>query len=328
VTAGPELTPRIEDSFELSDGRKIGYAEYGAPNGRGVFWFHGTPGARRQMPPAIASLAQERDVRLVTLERPGVGTSTRFAYRNVREWSHDVEEIADGLGFDRFGLIALSGGGPYLLGCAYELPERVAAGVVLGGVAPSRGPEAVPGGLVGMLTRVGPLLDFSKFPLGLTAWTLIRVLEPIKSPAFDLYARLSPPGDRELLRRPGFKAMFLDDLMRGTRRQCHAVVCDAVLFTREWGFPVSHIKVPIAFWHGDKDNIVPLSHARHVASLVPRSSLRVRSGESHMGAMDAPEEILDTLLALWDAPPARVDSAPGEVARRAIGRADFGSAGA
>lgn len=328
MTDGTDLTPRIEGSFELADGRQIGYAEYGAPNGRGVFWFHGTPGARRQMPPAIRSLAEQRNVRLVTLERPGVGTSTRFVYRNVREWSHDVEEIADGLGFERFGLIALSGGGPYLLGCAYELPERVAAGVVLGGVAPSRGPEAVPGGVIGLLTHIAPVLDLYKLPLGITAWGLIRALKPIKSPAFDLYARFSPPGDRELLGRPGFKAMFLDDLLRGTRRQCHAVVLDAVLFTREWGFQVSHIKVPIAFWHGDKDHIVPLAHARHVASLVPMSSLRVRSGESHMGAMDAAEEILDTLLALWDTPPERVDLAPGEIARRTIGRADFGSAGA
>jgi pimeloyl-ACP methyl ester carboxylesterase len=323
VSTGPDLSPRIEGSFELADGRQIGYAEYGAPNGRGVFWFHGTPGARRQVPPALRSLAAARNVRLVTLERPGVGTSTRFAYRNVREWSHDVEEIADGLGFDRFGVIALSGGGPYLLACAYELPERMAAGVVLGGVAPSRGPEAINGGIIGALTHIAPVIDIAKLPLGLTAWALLRGLKPIKSPAFDLYTRFSPPGDRELLSKPGFKAMFLDDLLRGTRRQSHAVVLDAVLFTREWGFSVSNIRVPIAFWHGDKDHIVPLSHARHVASLVPTSSLRVRSGESHMGAMDAPDEILDTLLALWDAPP---KSAPSEVAGSTVRRADFGSA--
>lgn len=29
----------------LADGRRLGYTEYGAPDGRPLFAFHGTPGA-------------------------------------------------------------------------------------------------------------------------------------------------------------------------------------------------------------------------------------------------------------------------------------------
>ena len=74
-----------------------------------------------------------------------------------------------------------------------------------------------------------------------------------------------------------------------------------VVFTRDWGFSLSDIGVPIRFWHGDADNIVPLAHAQHVAALVPDAELRVRAGESHLGALDAAEEIFGALLEFWRA---------------------------
>ena len=40
--------PRAEGQFHLSDGRRLGYAEFGDPAGPVVLWFHGTLGARRQ----------------------------------------------------------------------------------------------------------------------------------------------------------------------------------------------------------------------------------------------------------------------------------------
>src|SRR5258708_20173196 len=48
----PSPLPRLEGTVPLSDGRRLAYAEFGAPHGPLVLWFHGTPGARRQVPPA------------------------------------------------------------------------------------------------------------------------------------------------------------------------------------------------------------------------------------------------------------------------------------
>jgi pimeloyl-ACP methyl ester carboxylesterase len=76
-------------------------------------------------------------------------------------------------------------------------------------------------------------------------------------------------------------------------------VYDAVLFGKHWGFSPTDVKVPIRFWHGDADNIVPLHHARHLQTLVEGSTLSVRHGESHLGALEAGEEILDAILELW-----------------------------
>ena len=150
------LAPRLEGSIWLRHGRSIGFAEYGVPLGTPVLWFHGTPGGRHQIPPAVRLAAGQRGVRLIALERPGAGTSTRHVYSSVLGWADDVEEVTNHLGLPRFALIGLSGGGPYVLACAYRLRERVVAGAVLGGVAPARGDDAIPGGLMAVAVALSP----------------------------------------------------------------------------------------------------------------------------------------------------------------------------
>ncbi len=299
--AGGITPPRVEGTVELTPGRRLGFAEFGPARGRAVFWMHGTPGARRQIPEAARLAAEELDVRLIGIDRPGVGASTSYRYGSLLDFPPDLATIADRLGVERFAMIGLSGGGPYALATAYAMPERVAAVAVLGGVAPTQGDDAPEGGLVGFAARFASAIALFHVPLSLLLSGVILAMRPIASPGFDLYARMSPEGDREVFARPEIKAMFLDDLLGGSRRGLRAPIYDIMLFTRPWGFSVRDVQVPVRWWHGDSDNIVPLAHGQHIVPLIPDSELYVRPGESHLGGLGAAEEVLDTLLALWDA---------------------------
>jgi pimeloyl-ACP methyl ester carboxylesterase len=179
------------------------------------------------------------------------------------------------------------------------MPERVVAGAVLGGVAPSRGSDASPGAVVGFAARFAPLLSLLREPPGRGLWLAAQALRPVASQAFDLYIRTTHEGDRRVVCDPTLKEMLIDDLLRGSRWQLRAPIYDLVLFTRPWGFSVRDIVVPIRFWHGDADNIVPLSHGRHLAALVAGSELSVRAGESHLLGFGVACEALDELLARW-----------------------------
>jgi pimeloyl-ACP methyl ester carboxylesterase len=128
---------------------------------------------------------------------------------------------------------------------------------------------------------------------------LTYALRPLASEAFDLFIATMPQGDQDVMYRPEMKAMFIDDLLRAGRSQMHATVFDIVLFGRPWGFSLADIRVPIRFWHGDADHIVPLEHGRHQAALVPDSELVIRPNEGHMGSLDAADEIIATILGLW-----------------------------
>ena len=205
-------------------------------------------------------------------------------------------------------MLGLSGGGPYVLGCAAAMPGRMRTGGVLGGVAPTVGVDAAPGGIVSLAATFAPALAALRVPLSWALASFFWSTRPVAVPAIALYARLSPEGDRAVFARPEMRAMFLDDLLTGGRPGLRAPVYDVVLFGRHWGFELSEIPIPIHWWHGDADHIVPMAHGQHVVDRLPDARFYTRPGESHLGTLGAAEEILGTLLASWDrstaAPPA------------------------
>jgi pimeloyl-ACP methyl ester carboxylesterase len=292
--------PRLEGSYRLSGERQIGFAEYGRADGVPIFWFHGTPGGRRQIAPEARVVAQDLGIRLIVLERPGIGESTAHLYGHLAEWAVDVEVIADQLGIHRFACVGLSGGGPYVLACAARFPDRMVAGAVLGGVAPTRGSDAIGGGAIGIARHFVPWLQPVRVLAARSLHLGTRFLMPFRSQLFDLYMLISPAGDKRVFARPEMKQMFLDDLGRASRTRLDAPILDLLLFARHWGFSLRDLRVPIRFWHGDADNIVPLAHATHMATLVADSELRVRHGESHLGALEAANEVYTALLECWN----------------------------
>lgn len=293
--------PKLEGTIAVGDDRQIGFAEFGDPQGRAIFWLHGTPGARRQIPMEARVYAETANIRLIGIDRPGIGSSTPHQYDTVFAFTEDLRTIADTLGIDKMIVVGLSGGGPYTLACAAAMPDRVVAAGVIGGVAPTTGSDAISGGSMGTLgLRVAPLLQMAGTPIGLAATALIRLIQPVASPVVDLYGRVSPEADRRLLARPEIKAMFLDDLLNGSRKQLGAPFADIIAFARDWGFRLDEVKVPVRWWHGDLDHIVPFEHGQHVVSMLPDAQLYHLPGESHLAGLGRAEEILGTMIETWD----------------------------
>src|SRR6478752_941963 len=247
--------PKLEGTIAVGDDRRIGFAEFGDPQGRAIFWLHGTPGARRQIPMEARVYAEQAHIRLIGIDRPGIGSSTAYQYDTVSGFAADLRTIADTLGIDKMIVVGLSGGGPYTLACAATMPDRVVAAGVIGGVAPTQGGDAITGGLMGNLgTRVAPLLQVAGTPIGLLASGIIRLIKPVASP-----------------------------------------VADVVVFARDWGFRLADVKVPVRWWHGDHDHIVPFAHGQHVVSKLPDAELYHLPGESHLAGLGVAEEILTTM---------------------------------
>jgi len=292
--------PKLEGNIAVGRDRQIGFAEFGDPQGRPVFWLHGTPGARRQIPAEARAYAELNHIRLIGIDRPGIGSSTPYQYGSVGAFADDLRVIADTMGIDRMAVVGLSGGGPYTLAAAAAMPDRVLTVGVLGGVAPTVGPDAISGGLMSLGSLVAPLLEVAGLPVRLTAATLIKFIAPVAGPALEIYARISPEGDRRLLGRPEFKAMFLDDLLNGSRKQLSAPFYDIVAFARPWGFALDEVTVPVHWWHGDRDHIIPFSHGEHVVAALPDAHLYTIPGESHLAGLGCAADILRTLDEVWD----------------------------
>lgn len=122
-------------TIKLRDGRSLGYARYGNPEGRPIFHFHGWPSSRLDAQ-VFAGVAAKFGVHLIGVDRPGMGLSDFQPGRHILDWPDEVVELADALGIARFGVQGMSGGGPYASVCAHKIPDRLTACGIIAGMGP------------------------------------------------------------------------------------------------------------------------------------------------------------------------------------------------
>ena len=279
--------------MRLRDGRDLAWVEVGAPDGTPVLAFHGTPGSRLQLSFDDAAPTAS-GVRLVVPDRPGYGLSTYHRKRRLIEWADDVAQLATHLDLDRFAVVGVSGGGPHALVCGALLPDRVSAvGVVAGvGAVRERGSEAEMMPVNQLLTRAARRAGWSVIPV-FSAMSFAGRRWPDR--LVDQMTQQLPAADTEVLQRPDVRAAFRDDLARAPRTAGKAAAQDFALFTRDWGFRLEDITVPVHFWQGDADRNVPAAHAERQAAAVPGAVLHRCPGEGHLLGVPRLQEILSTV---------------------------------
>jgi len=288
--------PRVSGVVQLADGRDLAFAEFGDPGGLPVVWLHGTPGSCRQVAPAASEAASALGVRIIGVARPGAGDSTMARYRNIAAIADDIEQLVDAFGVGQFAAIGLSGGGPYTLAIGALLTDRVAGLGVLGGVAPTVGDDAPAGGVVALArTYQAPLRRLHR-PLASVVNGVLRPLIPVAGQIGDAFFRLLPEGDQRVFATPGVKEMFIGDLALSVTDGggIQGALRDAVLFGRDWGFRLGDVKVPVHWWHGDDDWIVPLAHGEWVVARLPDATFHLRPGDSHLSGYAAAGEVIET----------------------------------
>jgi pimeloyl-ACP methyl ester carboxylesterase len=316
-------------AVRLRDGRRLAFAEWGDPHGLPVIHHHGTPGSRLEHEGA-PEVYRAAGVRVITPDRPGYGLSDPLPGRTLLDWPADVAELAEALGLERFAITALSGGGVPALACAYAMPERL-TGVVL---ASCPAPMDSPGALRGMrlLNRTGVLLAATAPALFAAG---CRVLGPAvaRHPAFfyEQSSRDKPAADRRWLSVPEVRCSEVATLAEALRSGTAGYVRDVLLLSRSWGFALEDIAAPVQLWHGDADTVVPLHHARVLASSIPGATLRICPGEGHMVMWNHLAEVLEAAAGRVFRPCPSAASSPKltlEVQIHVVGRHRQAAAGA
>jgi pimeloyl-ACP methyl ester carboxylesterase len=164
------------------------------------------------------------------------------------------------------------------------------------------GDDAAHGGVVARArTYQAPLRRLHR-PLAAALNAALRPLIPVASPIADRFFGLLPEGDQRVFATPGVKDMFIGDLALSLTDGggVQAALRDAVLFGRDWGFRLSEVKVPVHWWHGDDDWIVPLAHGEWVVSRLPDARLHLRPGDSHLSGYAAAGDVIETVRSFFD----------------------------
>lgn len=283
----------LNRTITLSDGRKLGFAEFGDGKGRPIFLFHGQPGNRLFRHPDD-SILLSLGVRLITVDRPGYGLSDHQPHRNLLGWAHDILELADALGIEHFPVAGFSGGGPYAAACACKIPHRVTKAGLVDSVPPMTVPE---------VSRIMPA------PLRIN-YVLARYAPAILSLLFKAYWRSSrrrpeafihlamkqsSPADREILSNPDIYSIMLDVWKENIRVDSQGYAQDTEILMKDWGFNLRDIKTEVYVWQGEADANVPSAWARYMIKEIPNCKPTVFAEEGHFVLLTHWKEIIQIL---------------------------------
>ena len=285
-------TDNTSKTIKLKDGRTLGYAEYGAPEGKPVFYFHGFPSSRLDWPLFDTdAIAARLGARIIAADRPGTGLSDFKRGRKILDWPDDVIELADALQLDRFAVLGISGGGPYAAACAFKIPQRLTATTIVCGMGPSEAPGAKEGTAM-LLSGKSALMR--KLLLMLMAMGFRRNPDRFLSQMKDTVAE----PDKLLLAQPEVVQAFIYSVREAFRSGTRGASWDAVLYKRPWGYQLQDISMQIHLWHGELDTQVPVSVGQYVANAVPNCRAKFLPDEGHLSlAHNHIEEILSILVA-------------------------------
>lgn len=280
------------DYVQLPDGRQIGFQGYGDREGSPVFFFHGWIGSRLDFAPNDA-VARELGVRVISVDRPGCGSSDFQEHRRLLDWPDDVSVLADALGLDKFAVCGHSFGGPYVAACAYQLPGRITSAAIVAGISPLSFKGATRGmpGFVRLALWLGGSVPVLTRPYVALMGRMVKNPDSIAKGIGSLL----PDDELALLDTPRFDGFF-DNFGEMVKNGSQGAYWDARTFLGEWEFECEDIEIPVSLFYGTVDQNVPIQMGEYYRDEIPNSEATFYEGEGHFIMYSHADEILSRLL--------------------------------
>ncbi|KAJ6442428.1 alpha/beta hydrolase [Purpureocillium lavendulum] len=311
---------RLDSSHPLTlilpDSRTISYAQFGStsPRAKTIFFLHGWPGSRIEGT-YLDAAAKAHNVRVLTIDRPGIGQSTADPDRTLLSHASDIDHVAQHLNVERYGILGVSGGGPYALACAKALPaEKLEVVSIVCGL----GPCDI--GYRGMYIMNYLGWTFAPhYTPGLLRWWFSREptarLDLSRKERMDLLIKGFESSQTGML--PKDEKFFGDaDVMKVQLRTGEEVnaqgsrfwLQDMKLLASDPGFNVTDIRkdLNIQLLYGKLDRNVPLKHGEEIARRLnsgrgdadERVTLKVKEHDTHASVFfDYREDIIRDMAA-------------------------------
>jgi len=277
-------------SIVLSDGRAFGFAEWGNPNGKPILLFVG--GSSRLVHPPV----ELPDIRLITVDRPGLGLSDFQPNRDLLDLPDDILQLVDTLGIRQIAVVGMSQGGPSALACAYKIPHRLVAVSAVSSLAPLAADELrkkTPGAVATFARLANDFPLALKLQSALAAW-MVRI-----SPqwTFQQVLKSLPKSDRAIFdASPELVAMFTSDLVETYRQGGKGSAQEGLLAYRSWGFRPQDIRAQVSVWHGASDQSAPIAMGRYLANAIPNCQATFLANEGHFLGLKYWREITTELF--------------------------------
>jgi pimeloyl-ACP methyl ester carboxylesterase len=267
-----------------------------------VFYFGGMPASAEE--PALHSSTSDDDVyasrkiHLVCIDKPGMGGSSfKYNFSLRRDWPRIVISVATQLHIkERYGVIGVSNGGPYVMASLLHSESRVKAAAMVVGVSNDVWKS-------GYFSTASTIFEglYNSLPLVMTA--------PLN--AMGLFM-----GNFYLMRLGGFESVFKDMLPTEAKPTLTTVLSDgaanfglgaaldcqqglSLLYARDDKADYQQVTVPVSLWYGIKDSTVPMASAEWLHQQLPNSTLH-KMEAGHELYFTHTNQVLDELVARMD----------------------------
>ncbi|MGW1375600.1 alpha/beta fold hydrolase [Streptomyces sp. NPDC002446] len=299
--------PARTGTERLPDGRQLGWAEWGPADGTPVLLSPGAATSRRLGfgPTAVETLG----VRLISLDRPGLGVSTPAPARGFTAFAADIREFAARRRLGRPAMVGNSQGAPFALACAAQ--DAIGALAVVSGadeIAEPRFAEALPAELRRLVGLA--VTDPAAAERALAGFT--------PQAMWEMVLANSPDCDRAVYEEPAFAAAYREALEEAFAPGPGGYARDTALAMGRWGIDLSAITIPVDLWYGAEDTGHSPDQGAGLARRIPGAVRHLVPGIGGAVLWTHAEDVLHTLLERAGRPPGPAGAAaPGQPHSRA-----------
>jgi pimeloyl-ACP methyl ester carboxylesterase len=229
---------------------------------------------------------------VVVPDRWGYGLTSMPPRIELAAFAADMGALMDHLGYRRFAVGGISGGGPYASAVAACLADRIAP--------------------LALICPVGPIADagcaaslsyFHQFcftmlprhPLWIAGvfsvfrWSLAHA--PVLATRLAVLRGGRP--DKELMARADIRPHLLASFREGLRQGLRGPIADLEVFSRPWGVDLTRVSAPARLWIGTADRSVPIVAAEALSGRVAGCIHDSLAGEGHLWAAANHARVLD-----------------------------------
>ncbi|MBE1470122.1 alpha/beta fold hydrolase [Kibdelosporangium phytohabitans] len=210
-------------------------------------------------------MGETGDVRVISVDRPGLGASTGKPGRTFAGFAEDIGELIAARGLGRPAMVGNSQGAPFALACA----ASVSALALVSGADEVAAPGfELPPPVRDLVDRViGDPAGAEEFFAGFSADAM-----------WDMVIGNCGEHDLAVYREPGFAAAYRRAMDEAFAQGAAGYARDTVLAMGRWPFALEHIGIPVTIWYGEHDTSHSPDHGRLLASRIPGAVRHVVPG--------------------------------------------------
>lgn len=278
--------PERLGTIALRQGRSLGWAEWGPSDGVPVLL---CPGAATSRWLGFgAAVVESLGVRLISVDRPGLGASTPAPGRTFADFAEDMRRFCALRGLGRSLMVGNSQGAPFAFACA---AEGIASALA---VVSGSDEVAAPWFETALKAELRGLVELAAHdPAGAEELFAGFTAEAMWNMVMDA----SPECDLAVYRDPGFAADYRRALSEGFAQGAAGYARDTVLAMRRWPFALDEVAVPVDLWYGRQDTGHSPDGGAELAARLPGARHRLVPGIGGALLWTHAEPILTALLA-------------------------------